>query len=147
MYVSSKGSGEIASGLSEPSLVPYVIVPKSHKLISYTDTLDKISQHAGKCFMIFCRLLFFFKINLFKNIFQEYHLSVKQIGYNSGLLDPICLQRLYRLLIFCCLLFKKKKSFKNIVRVLTKAQHFDEPDLGPNCLKRLKADITSLLKS
>ena len=28
----------------------------------------------------FCRLLIFFKINIFKKIFQENHLSIKQFG-------------------------------------------------------------------
>ena len=31
-----------------------------------------------------CRLLIFFKINFFEKFFQEYHLSVKQIGSRSG---------------------------------------------------------------
>ena len=49
-------------------------------------------------FMLFCSLLIFFKINLFEKIFQEYHLSVEQIGSRSGPhfvrpdLGPICLQ-------------------------------------------------------
>ena len=37
-----------------------------------------------KFFMLFCRLLIFFKINSFDNFFQEYRLSVKQIGTRSG---------------------------------------------------------------
>ena len=44
----------------------------------------------GKFFMLFCRLLIFYKINFIEKFFQEYHLSVKQIGF----LGPICLQRL-----------------------------------------------------
>ena len=31
-------------------------------------------------FMLFCHLLIFFKINFFKNFFQEYHRNVKQFG-------------------------------------------------------------------
>ena len=48
-------------------------------------------------FMIICCQLFFFKINFFKNNFQEYHQSVKQFGSRSGPsfvrpdLDPNCL--------------------------------------------------------
>ena len=54
----------------------------------------------GKFFMLFCRLLIFFKINFFEQIFREYHLTVKQFGSRSGPTfccpdqDPICLQRL-----------------------------------------------------
>ena len=32
-----------------------------------------------------CRLLIFFRINFFKQFFQEYHQSVKQLGSSSGL--------------------------------------------------------------
>ena len=38
----------------------------------------------GKFFMLFCRLLIFFKINFFEKFFHEYHLNVKQIGSRSG---------------------------------------------------------------
>ena len=38
-----------------------------------------------KFFMFFCRLFFFFKINLFEKFFQEEHLGAKQIGPRSGL--------------------------------------------------------------
>ena len=37
-----------------------------------------------KLFILFCRLLFFFKINFFEKFFQEYYLRVKQIGSRSG---------------------------------------------------------------
>ena len=53
-----------------------------------------------KFFMLFCRLLIFFKINFFEKFFQEYHQSVKHSGSKSGRhyvgpdLDPNCLQRL-----------------------------------------------------
>ena len=57
--------------------------------------------HSGKFFMLFCRLQIFFKIIFFEKFFQEYHLSVKQIGSRSGPtffvgpdLGPNCLQRL-----------------------------------------------------
>ena len=57
------------------------------------------SLHAGEFFMLCCRLLIFFKINIFKKFFQEYHQSVKQFGSRSGPtfcpdLGPNCLQRL-----------------------------------------------------
>ena len=45
----------------------------------------------------FGRLLIFFKINFFEKIFQEYHLSVKQIGSRRLVrpdLGPNCLQKL-----------------------------------------------------
>ena len=48
-------------------------------------------------FHAFCCLLIFFKINLFKKLFQEYHLSVIQIGSRPDLtfdLGPNCLQKL-----------------------------------------------------
>ena len=46
----------------------------------------------GKFFMLFCRLLIFFKINFFEKFFQEYHLSVKHfVGPDLG---QICLQRI-----------------------------------------------------
>ena len=35
-------------------------------------------------FMLFCRLLIFFKISFFENFSLEYLQSVKQIGYRSG---------------------------------------------------------------
>ena len=35
-------------------------------------------------FFFFCRLQIFFKINFFEIFVQEYHLSVKQIGFRSG---------------------------------------------------------------
>ena len=35
------------------------------------------SLHAGLYFMIFCRLLIFFKTNFFEKFFQEYHQSAK----------------------------------------------------------------------
>ena len=38
-----------------------------------------------KFFMFFSRLLIFFKNNFLEKFFQEYHLSVKQIGIRSGL--------------------------------------------------------------
>ena len=50
--------------------------------------------------MRFCRLLIFFKINIFEKFFQEFHLSVKQIGSRSGStfcqpdLGPNCLHKL-----------------------------------------------------
>ena len=50
--------------------------------------------------MIFCRLLIFFKINLFKKFLKEIRLSVKHFGSRSGGcfvgtdLGPNCLQRL-----------------------------------------------------
>ena len=54
------------------------------------DDSDKIpglvfinSLPPGKFFMLFCRLIFF-KINFFEKFFQEYHLSVKQIGSRLG---------------------------------------------------------------
>ena len=50
----------------------------------------------GKCFKLFCCLLFFFKINFFVTSFQEYHLSAKEVGSRHFVgpdLGPICLQR------------------------------------------------------
>ena len=48
------------------------------------EIIDKAKEWAllhGKCQIIFyCRLLLFFKINFFEKLFQDYHLSVKQIG-------------------------------------------------------------------
>ena len=50
--------------------------------------------------MLFCRLLIFSKSFIFEKFFQEYHMSVKQIGSRSGPtffrpdLGPNCLQRL-----------------------------------------------------
>ena len=45
------------------------------------------SLHAGKIFMIICRLLNFFKINFFEKFFQEYHQSVNQFeSIVSGLI-------------------------------------------------------------
>ena len=46
------------------------------------------------------------------------------------------------------LVFQKKKSFRNTTRVsnsydLERAQHFDGPNLGPNCMYKLTADNTS----
>ena len=39
------------------------------------------SLHAGKFYMLFCRLLIFFSNYLFfQKFFQEYHQSVKQFG-------------------------------------------------------------------
>ena len=54
----------------------------------------------GKFFMLFCRLLIFFKINFFEKFFQQYHQSVKQIRLDPDQakhfvgpdLGPICLQ-------------------------------------------------------
>ena len=52
----------------------------------------------GKIFMFFCCLLIFFKINFFEKFFQNYHLSVKQIGSDQAQrfvgpdLGPNCLQ-------------------------------------------------------
>ena len=42
------------------------------------DPLRVTSLHAGKFFMLFCRLLVFFKINLFQMFFQEYHQTVNR---------------------------------------------------------------------
>ena len=39
--------------------------------------------------LVFCQLRIFFKIIFFKYFFQEYHLSVKQIGSRSG--QTLCL--------------------------------------------------------
>ena len=56
--------------------------------------------HAGYFFHFFCCLLIFFKIEIFKKNFQEYHRSIKQFGSKSGRhfvgpdLGPNCLQRL-----------------------------------------------------
>ena len=44
-------------------------------------TLSRLGNFS--CF--FCRLLIFFKSTFFKKLFQEYHLSVKQLGSRSGL--------------------------------------------------------------
>ena len=58
------------------------------------------SLDPGKFFMLFCLLLILFQINFLDKFFQDYHLSVKQIGSRSGPnfvrpdLGPICLQRL-----------------------------------------------------
>ena len=43
------------------------------------------SLHAGYFFIIFYCLQIYFKINIFKNFFQEYHQSVKQYGFRLGL--------------------------------------------------------------
>ena len=40
--------------------------------------------------MLYCRLLMFFKFNFFEKLFQEYHLSVEQIGSRTG--PTFCLQ-------------------------------------------------------
>ena len=37
-----------------------------------------------KFFMLFCRLLIFFKLNFFEKFFQAYHQSVKQFESKSG---------------------------------------------------------------
>ena len=60
-----------------------------------------------KMFMLFCRLLIFFKNKCFEKFFQEYHQSV-----NLNSLDP------------------------------DQTQYFVMPDLGPNCLQKLSADVT-----
>ena len=46
-----------------------------------------VPYDAGKSSILFCRLLIFFKINIFKKFFQEYQQSVKQFGPRSG---PTC---------------------------------------------------------
>ena len=43
------------------------------------------------CLFVVCWI--FFKINIFEKNFQEYHLSVKQVGSRSG--PMLCLQRLW----------------------------------------------------
>ena len=43
-----------------------------------------ISSPSGKFCHVFCCLLILFKINFSEKFFQEYHLSVKQIGSRSG---------------------------------------------------------------
>ena len=43
------------------------------------------SLHARYFHLIFCRLLLFSKINLFKKLFQKHFQSVKQFGSRSGL--------------------------------------------------------------
>ena len=48
---------------------------------------QSVPYDAGKSSILFCRLLIFFKINIFKKFFQEYQQSVKQFGPRSG---PTC---------------------------------------------------------
>ena len=44
------------------------------------------SSHAGEFCMLFChQWIFYLKLTFSKNIFQEYHQSVKQFGSRSGL--------------------------------------------------------------
>ena len=52
--------------------------------------IDFTSLHAGNFFMIFLLPAFFYKINFFKKLFREYHLSVKQFG--SLLRQRFCLR-------------------------------------------------------
>ena len=54
-----------------------------------------------KQYFICCRLLTFFKINVFKKFYQEHYSSIKQLGSRSGPmfhvgpdLGPNCLQRI-----------------------------------------------------
>ena len=42
------------------------------------------SLSPGKFYLLFCRSWFFSKSSFFEKFFQEYHLSVKQIGFRSG---------------------------------------------------------------
>ena len=58
-----------------------------HCLSTLSITLCMLDNFA--CFfVVYC---LFFKFTIFKNFFQEYHLSVKQCGSRSGLL--VCLAR------------------------------------------------------
>ena len=41
----------------------------------------------GNFFPLICRLLFFFKINFYEKLFQEYNQSGKQFGSRSGPTD------------------------------------------------------------
>ena len=54
------------------------------KLVIHTFHINSLPS--GKFFMPFCCLLIFFKITFFEKVFQEYHLSVKQIESKSGLI-------------------------------------------------------------
>ena len=56
----------------------------SGRTVQSADNLAPYSLHAGKFFIIFCRLLIFFKIDIFKKFFQDYHQSAKQFGPRSG---------------------------------------------------------------
>ena len=59
-----------------------VIRPKKQGVCIYMPDLPVENRfhtlHAGKFTCFFCRLLFFFKINIFEKFFQKYHQSVKQ---------------------------------------------------------------------
>ena len=72
----------------EPSLQLHYFFKMGNALggNSYTQTeliLFHNTLHAGYFFM-FCRLLTFFKIKLFKKIIQEHYESVKQFESRSG---------------------------------------------------------------
>ena len=52
---------------------------KRFKLLKFLYSLP-----SGSFFMLFCRLLLLFKINIFEKFLQEYNQSVKQFGFRSG---------------------------------------------------------------
>ena len=56
------------------------------KKFFYLDQLTILnSLHAGYYFTVFCRLLTFFKMNSFKNFFQEHYHRDQRFGPRSGL--------------------------------------------------------------
>ena len=61
------------------------VTEKEQRLESRENRLGS-STHCllGKFSYVFCHLQIFFKNQLFKKIFQEYHQSVKQFGSRSG---------------------------------------------------------------
>ena len=93
-----------------PNCTPYALNPMS----DFTLCL------LGKCFILFCHLLIFFKINFFEEFFQKYHQSVKQFGPRSGPpfvgpdLGSNCLQTTQLSRIFDKSEFEKGKAFTNI---------------------------------
>ena len=62
------------------------VIALAVKVWSIVKTDKKVYQLVAHwvIFLAFCHLLIFFKINFFEKVFQEYHLSVKQIGFRSG---------------------------------------------------------------
>ena len=51
---------------------------------------SRVSLRFSVHFMLFCRQLFLFKINVFEKFVQEYHQSVKLFGSRSGPINPVC---------------------------------------------------------
>ena len=94
----------------------------------YQEELLFNSLHAGKFFMIICRLLNFFKISFFEKFLQDYHQSSKQFVSRSG---PTFCRARSGSKMFAKVISSQHWKVNNLVMLRC---HFS--DLDPNCLQR-----------